>query len=57
MGKPYRTELNDPQEVQPVAVMRRIVAFPYNGFVAHQSPPTVSGPLVSASQAINLCDV
>jgi sugar phosphate isomerase/epimerase len=56
-GVPGRGELNDQQEIHYPAVMRKLLAVKYAGYVGHEFIPTAAGPLDGIKQAATLCDV
>jgi hydroxypyruvate isomerase len=55
-GVPGRGELDDAQEIHYPAVMRKLVALKYDGFVGQEFIPT-KDPLAGLKQAISVCDV
>jgi hydroxypyruvate isomerase len=55
-GCPGRGELDDTQEINYPAVLRKLVAIGYTGYVGQEFIPT-RDPLAGLSQAVKLCDV
>jgi hydroxypyruvate isomerase len=55
-GNPGRGELDESQEIAYPAVMRKLVALKYTGYVGHEFIPT-RDPLAGLAQAIEVCDV
>ena len=55
-GVPGRGELDDNQEVSYPAVMRKLLAVGYAGYVGQEFIPT-RDPLAGLTQAVTLCDV
>ena len=55
-GNPGRGELDEDQEVNYPAVMRKLVAIGYAGYVGQEFIPT-RDPLAGLRQAVKLCDV
>lgn len=55
-GVPGRGELDDDQEVSYPAVMRKLLAVGYTGYVGQEFIPT-RDPLAGLKQAVALCDV
>ena len=55
-GNPGRNELDDRQEIQYPAVMRKLIEIGYRGYVGQEFIPT-RNPLEGLRQAIRLCDV
>lgn len=55
-GNPGRGELDEHQEINFPAVMRKLVAIGYQGYVGHEFIPT-RDPLASLRQAVDACDV
>lgn len=55
-GVPGRGELDDAQEVNYPAVMRKLVALKYAGYVGQEFIPT-KDPLAGLTQAVKVCDV
>jgi hydroxypyruvate isomerase len=55
-GVPGRGELDDNQEINYPAVMRKLLAVGYTGFVGQEFIPT-RDPLEGLRQAVRLCDV
>jgi hydroxypyruvate isomerase len=55
-GVPGRGELDDDQEINYPAVMRKLVALKYTGYVGQEFIPT-RNPLVGLRQAVARCDV
>jgi hydroxypyruvate isomerase len=55
-GCPGRGELDDNQEIQYAAVMRKLVDVGYRGYVGQEFIPT-RDPLEGLRQAVRLCDV
>ena len=55
-GVPGRGELDDAQEVHYPAVMRKLVALKYAGYVGQEFIPT-KDPLAGLTQAVRVCDV
>ncbi|HEX4610547.1 MAG TPA: hydroxypyruvate isomerase, partial [Urbifossiella sp.] len=55
-GVPGRGELDENQEVNYPAVIRKLVAVGYTGYVGQEFIPT-RNPLEGLRQAVRLCDV
>jgi sugar phosphate isomerase/epimerase len=55
-GNPGRGELDDRQEIQYPAVMRKLIEINYTGYVGQEFIPT-RNPLEGLRQAVRLCDV
>jgi hydroxypyruvate isomerase len=55
-GNPGRGELDDTQEINYPAVMKKLTAIKYAGYVGHEFIPT-RDPLAGLKQAIATCDV
>lgn len=55
-GNPGRGELDERQEINYPAVMRKLVAIKYTGFVGQEFIPT-RNPLDGLRQAVRVCDV
>jgi hydroxypyruvate isomerase len=55
-GNPGRGELDDRQEINYAAVMRKLVELKYAGFVGQEFIPTRK-PLEGLRQAVEVCDV
>lgn len=55
-GAPGRGELDENQEINYPAVLRKLVSTGYTGFVGHEFIPT-RDPLAGLKQAVALCDV
>lgn len=55
-GNPGRGELDDNQEINYPAVMRKLLAIGYTGYVGQEFIPT-RDPLAGLKQAVQLCDV
>ena len=55
-GNPGRGELDEHQEINFPAVMRKLVAIGYQGYVGHEFIPT-RDPLAGLRQAVDACDV
>ena len=55
-GNPGRGELDDRQEIQYPAVMRKLLDIQYAGYVGQEFIPT-RNPLEGLRQAVRLCDV
>ncbi len=55
-GNPGRNELDDRQEIQYPAIMRKLVELNYTGFVGQEFIPT-RNPLEGLRQAVRWCDV
>jgi hydroxypyruvate isomerase len=55
-GNPGRGELDENQEINYPAVMRKLVAIKYAGYVGQEFIPT-RNPLEGLRQAVGLCDV
>jgi hydroxypyruvate isomerase len=55
-GNPGRGELDDRQEIQYPAVMRKLLEINYTGYVGQEFIPT-RNPLEGLRQAVRLCDV
>jgi len=55
-GNPGRCELDDAQEIQYGAVLRKLVSLGYKGYVGHEFIPT-RDPLAGLRQAVEICDV
>lgn len=55
-GNPGRGELDDTQEIQYPAIMRKLLAVKYTGYVGHEFIPT-RDPLAGLKQAVAVCDV
>jgi hydroxypyruvate isomerase len=55
-GNPGRGELDDRQEIQYPAVMRKLIEIGYTGYVGQEFIPT-RNPLEGLRQAVRLCDV
>jgi hydroxypyruvate isomerase len=56
-GNPGRGELDAAQEINYPAVMNRLVALKYDGYVGHEFIPAARPPLDGIKQAMSLCDV
>lgn len=55
-GNPGRAELDERQEIQYAAVMRKLLDIKYTGYVGQEFIPT-RNPLEGLRQAVRLCDV
>jgi len=55
-GNPGRGELDDDQEINFPAAMKKIVAMGYKGYVGHEFIPT-RDPFAGLKQAVERCDV
>lgn len=55
-GNPGRGELDDEQEINYAAVMKKLVKLKYGGYVGHEFIPTRK-PLDGLRQAVRRCDV
>jgi hydroxypyruvate isomerase len=55
-GNPGRAELDDRQEIQYPAVMRKLLEIKYDGYVGQEFIPT-RNPREGLRQAVRLCDV
>jgi len=55
-GNPGRGELDENQEIQYPAIMRKLVELNYDGYVGQEFIPT-RDPLEGLTQAVTLCDV
>jgi hydroxypyruvate isomerase len=55
-GNPGRGELDDRQEIQYPAIMRKLLEINYHGYVGQEFIPT-RNPLEGLRQAVRLCDV
>jgi sugar phosphate isomerase/epimerase len=55
-GNPGRGELDDRQEIQYPAIMRKLLDIKYTGYVGQEFIPT-RNPLEGLRQAVRLCDV
>lgn len=55
-GNPGRHELDESQEINYPAVMKKLWAIGYRGYVGHEFIPT-RDPLAGLTQAVRLCDV
>lgn len=55
-GNPGRAELDERQEIQYPAVMRKLVEIGYTGYVGQEFIPT-RNPLEGLRQAVRVCDV
>jgi sugar phosphate isomerase/epimerase len=55
-GNPGRGELDETQEINYPAVMRKLVQVGYRGYVGHEFLPT-RNPLAGLKQAVEVCDV
>jgi sugar phosphate isomerase/epimerase len=55
-GNPGRGELDDRQEIQYPAIMRKLLEINYTGYVGQEFIPT-RDPLAGLRQAVRLCDV
>jgi hydroxypyruvate isomerase len=55
-GVPGRGELDDAQEIHYPAVMRKLIAVGYAGYVGQEFIPT-RDPLAGLTQAVRVCDV
>ncbi|QDU37536.1 Hydroxypyruvate isomerase [Maioricimonas rarisocia] len=55
-GNPGRGELDEDQEIQYPAIMRKLVELGYDGYVGQEFIPT-RDPLAGLTQAVRLCDV
>lgn len=55
-GNPGRAELDDMQEINYPAIMKKLTAIKYAGYVGHEFIPT-RDPLAGLKQAITTCDV
>ena len=55
-GNPGRGELDDTQEINYPAVMRKLLEIKYAGYVGHEFIPT-RNPLAGLAQAVKVCDV
>lgn len=56
-GTPGRGELDDTQEINYPAVMRRLAAAGYHDYVAHEFIPTWDDPVLALRHAASVCDV
>ncbi len=55
-GVPGRNELDDTQELNYPAIIRKLVAIKYDGYVGHEFLPT-RDTLTGLTEAVKLCDV
>ena len=55
-GNPGRGELDETQEINYPAVMRKLLEIKYTGYVGQEFIPT-RNPLEGLTQAVRLCDV
>ena len=55
-GNPGRAELDENQEIQYPAIMRKLIEVGYQGYVGQEFIPT-RDPLAGLQQAVKLCDV
>jgi hydroxypyruvate isomerase len=55
-GNPGRGELDDKQEIQYPAIMRKLLDIGYTGYVGQEFIPT-RDPLAGLREAVKLCDV
>jgi hydroxypyruvate isomerase len=55
-GNPGRGELDEQQEINFPAAMRKLVAIGYKGYVGHEFIPTRDA-LAGLKQAVDVCDV
>ncbi|MGL6094896.1 MAG: hydroxypyruvate isomerase family protein [Fimbriiglobus sp.] len=55
-GNPGRGELDDVQEINYPAVLKKLVSLKYTGYVGHEFIPT-RDPLAGLTQAVRTCDV
>jgi len=55
-GNPGRGELDENQEINYPAIMRKLLGVKYTGYVGHEFIPT-RDPLAGLKQAISVCDV
>ena len=55
-GNPGRCELDDLQEINYPAIMRKLLKLGYDGYVGHEFLPT-RDPLAGLTEAVQLCDV
>ena len=55
-GNPGRAELDENQEIQYPAIMRKLIEVGYQGYVGQEFIPT-RNPMVGLKQAVELCDV
>jgi sugar phosphate isomerase/epimerase len=55
-GNPGRAELDENQEIQYPAIMRKLLDIGYTGYVGQEFIPT-RNPLAGLRQAVRLCDV
>ncbi len=55
-GNPGRAELDENQEIQFPAIMRKLIEVGYQGYVGQEFIPT-RDPLAGLQQAVKLCDV
>jgi hydroxypyruvate isomerase len=55
-GNPGRAELDERQEIQYPAIMRKLLEINYRGFVGQEFIPT-RNPMEGLRQAVRLCDV
>ena len=56
-GVPGRHEINDSQELNYRAIAAALADLNYQGYLAHEFKPTRSDPLVSLTEAYQLCTV
>jgi hydroxypyruvate isomerase len=55
-GNPGRGELDDTQEINFPACLRKLVSIGYKGWVGHEFIPT-RDPVAGLRQAVEVCDV
>lgn len=55
-GNPGRNELDDNQEINYPAIMKKLVSLGYKGYVGHEFIPT-RDPRAGLRQAVTICDV
>ena len=55
-GNPGRGELDDRQEIQYPAIMRKLLEIKYSGYIGQEFIPT-RNPMEGLRQAVRLCDV
>jgi hydroxypyruvate isomerase len=55
-GAPGRGELDDAQEINYPAVVRKLLDGGYTGYIGHEFIPT-RDPLAGLKQAVAVCDV
>ena len=55
-GNPGRGELDDRQEINYPAIMRKLLELGYDGYVGQEFLPT-GDPLQGLTEAVQLCDV